>query len=69
MLCLVTSLLFSSGCAALLLVGAGGTAGYLIGKGEEGDTAQKKETAESGEKSSSKTNDQQEGAFLLKEED
>lgn len=32
---LVCSLLFSSGCA-LLWLGAGGTGGYLIRKGEEG---------------------------------
>lgn len=37
MLFLVASLLFSSGCAALLLVGAGGAGGYLIRKGEEAE--------------------------------
>ena len=43
MLFLAASLLFSSGCAALLLVGAGGAGGYLIRKGEE---AEKEEGSE-----------------------
>lgn len=38
---LAASLLFSSGCA-LLLVGAAGTGGYLIRKGEEGGKPKKK---------------------------
>lgn len=32
---LVASLLFCSGCGALLLMGAGGAGGYMIRKGEE----------------------------------
>lgn len=44
MLCLVVSLLFSSGCGALLLLGAGGAGGYMIRKGEEGE---KQESSES----------------------
>ncbi len=45
---LVASLLFSSGCAAFLLLGAGGTAGYLIKEGEEQESPkQKKESSES----------------------
>jgi len=39
---LAVSLLFSSGCA-LLLLGAGGTAGYLIRRGEEGESPTNKE--------------------------
>ena len=38
---LMVSLLFSSGCA-LFLVGAGGAGGYMIRKGEEGDSPPKK---------------------------
>lgn len=38
---LAASLLFSSGCA-LFLVGAAGTGGYLIRKGEEGSKPKKK---------------------------
>jgi len=40
---LVASLLFSSGCA-LLLLGAVGTGGYLIRKGEEGSGEKRKST-------------------------
>lgn len=32
---LVASLLFTSGCGALLLLGVGGAGGYMIKKGEE----------------------------------
>lgn len=46
----VVSLLFSSGCA-LLLVGAGGAGGYMIRKGEEGDKPAKKESFRLEEKS------------------
>ena len=42
MLFLVASLLFSSGCA-LFLLGAAGTGGYMIRKGEE---TEKQETSE-----------------------
>lgn len=38
---LMVSLLFSSGCA-LFLLGAGGAGGYMIRKGEEGDSPPKK---------------------------
>jgi hypothetical protein len=47
-----TSLLFSSGCA-LLWLGAGGTGGYLIRKGEEGDSSKKRDRTDSESKSSS----------------
>ncbi len=49
---LVVSLFFSSGCA-LLLVGAGGAGGYMIRKGEEGDSSKskKKESSRLKEKS------------------
>ena len=39
---LVASLLFSSGCAALALLGIGGAAGYLIHEGEEADNSPKR---------------------------
>ncbi len=41
---LVGSLFLSSGCA-LFLVGAGGAGGYMIRKGEEGDSPQKKDSS------------------------
>ncbi|MFQ5989495.1 MAG: hypothetical protein ACE5K9_06240 [Candidatus Methylomirabilales bacterium] len=44
MLCLVVSLLFSSGCGALLLLGAGGAGGYMIRKGEEGEQQESSES-------------------------
>lgn len=47
---LVVSLFFSSGCA-LFLVGAGGAGGYMIKKGEEGDSSKKKESSHLEEKS------------------
>ncbi len=47
---LVVSLFFSSGCA-LLLVGAGGAGGYMIRKGEEGDSSKKKESSRLKERS------------------
>jgi hypothetical protein len=40
---LVASLLFCSGCGALLLLGAGGAGGYMIRKGEK---PEKQETSE-----------------------
>ncbi len=40
---LVASLLFCSGCGALVLLGAGGAGGYMIRKGEE---AEKQESSE-----------------------
>lgn len=40
---LVASLLFCSGCGALVLMGAGGAGGYMIRKGEE---PEKKDTSE-----------------------
>ncbi len=40
---LVASLLFCSGCGALLLLGAGGAGGYMIRKGED---SEKQETSE-----------------------
>ena len=39
---LVISLFFSSGCAALALLGIGGAAGYLIHEGEEADNRPKR---------------------------
>jgi hypothetical protein len=53
MLFLVASLLLSSGCA-LFLVGAGGAGGYLIRKGEEGDSPKKNESPAPANKSSSR---------------
>jgi hypothetical protein len=47
---LVASVFLSSGCA-LFLVGAGGAGGYMIRKGEEGDSAKKKESSRFEEKS------------------
>jgi hypothetical protein len=49
---LVASLLLPSGCA-LFLVGAGGAAGYMIKKGEEGDSPKKKGSSRLEEKSPS----------------
>lgn len=40
---LVASLLFTSGCGALVLLGAGGAGGYMIRKGEE---PEKQDTSE-----------------------
>lgn len=39
---LVASLLFSSGCAALALLGIGGAAGYLIHEGEGANNSPKR---------------------------
>lgn len=41
---LVASLFLSSGCA-LFLIGAGGAGGYMIRKGEEGDSPKKKDSS------------------------
>lgn len=38
---LVASLLFTSGCGALLLLGVGGAGGYMIKKGEEPEKQEK----------------------------
>lgn len=43
--CVAVSLLFSSGCA-LLLIGGGAAGGYMIRKGEEGDAPSKKESSQ-----------------------
>lgn len=49
------------------LVGAGGTAGYLINKGEEGESSQKKEPSQPEEKPLSKTKVDQEAASRSRE--
>jgi hypothetical protein len=43
--CVAVSLLFSSGCA-LLLISGGAAGGYMIRKGEEGDGPSKKESSQ-----------------------
>ncbi len=46
----VTFVCFTSGCGALLLVGAGGTAGYMIKKGEDSGGGKGGTTKKSGDK-------------------
>lgn len=47
---LIASLLFTSGCGALLLMGAGGAGGYMIRKGEETEKQDRSDDMQSSSK-------------------